>query len=360
MELKVNQENSKQRIVSLASLKVIALFSLFWWHSALPNPRVDLGARACEFFFVVSGFLVAYNYSSTTIDPTWKQSFLYVRKKLSAMWPLHLIMFLVCLVLMPVSEIVNKKTVFEALMNLTLLQSWSLNTHTFFAFNGTSWFLSTILFCYFISPFLLLSVINTKRAIISLIIALGMRLLIEVQQVLYGADITAWNLHVSPVVRGLEFYAGMALYPLSVKIKSKFSDSTNYTFSIASISEILIMILSIYLLIYYSGIWMRGQYVCMFCALICIYSFDLGVVSKLLSTSLFKIFAGIEFEFFIMHQVIIRLVDKLSYPLHLNGLIRSMFALLVVLLCCYLWKRYCAKVTKIWMESIWEKLEKVY
>ena len=61
-----------------------------------------------------------------------------------------------------------------------------------------------------------------------------------------------------------------------------------------------------------------------------------------------------------MHEVIIRLVDKLTYPLHLNGLIRSMFALLVVLLCCYLWKRYCAKVTKMWMESIWEKLKKVY
>ena len=266
---------------------------------------MDLGARACEFFFVVSGFLVAYNYSSKTIDPTWKQSFLYVRKKLSAMWPLHLVMFVICLALMPASEITNTKTIFEALMNLSLLQSWSPNTHTFFAFNGTSWFLSTILFCYFISPFLLLSVSNTKRAFISLIVALGIRLLIEVQQVLYGADITSWNLHVSPVVRGLEFYAGMALYPLSLNLRNKFSSSTSHIFSIASILEILITIICIYLLVHYSGIWMRGQYVCMFCAFIYIYSFDLGVVSKVLSASIFKIFAGIEFEFFIMLIIIL-------------------------------------------------------
>lgn len=360
MEVNINQGVNKQRIVSLASLKVIALSSLFWWHSALPNPGVDLGARACEFFFVVSGFLVAYNYSSKTINPTWKQSILYVRKKLSAMWPLHLVMFVICLALMPASEIINTKTIFEALMNLSLLQSWSPNTHTFFAFNGTSWFLSTILFCYFISPFLLLSVSNTKLAFISLIVALGIRLLIEVQQVLYGSDITAWNLHVSPVVRALEFYAGMALYPLSLNIRNKFSTSTNYTFGIASILEILIILICMYLLVHYSGIWMRGQYVCMFCALICIYSFDLGIISKVLSTGLFKIFAGIEFEFFIMHQVIIRLVDKLSHSFHLSGVIRSMIALVVVLFCCYIWKRYCAKATKRWMEFIWRKLEKIY
>lgn len=45
-----------QRIGSLAGLKVIALLLLFWWHSPIPNPNVDIGARVCEFFFVVSGF----------------------------------------------------------------------------------------------------------------------------------------------------------------------------------------------------------------------------------------------------------------------------------------------------------------
>ena len=61
-----------------------------------------------------------------------------------------------------------------------------------------------------------------------------------------------------------------------------------------------------------------------------------------------------------MHQVIIRLVDKLSRSLHLSGIVRSMIALVLVLLCCYIWKRYCAKPTKMCMESIWGKLEKVY
>lgn len=107
-----------QRIGSLSGLKVIALILLFWWHSPIPNPHVDIGARACEFFFVVSGFLVSYNYSNKMMPATWKESCLYVKKKLSRMWPLHFVAFLICLFLMPISDIFTKKTVFEALINL--------------------------------------------------------------------------------------------------------------------------------------------------------------------------------------------------------------------------------------------------
>ena len=51
-----------KRIDSLTGLKAIAMLSLFWWHSPIPNPPADLGARACEILFVASGFLVGYNY----------------------------------------------------------------------------------------------------------------------------------------------------------------------------------------------------------------------------------------------------------------------------------------------------------
>ena len=122
-----NQGNKKIRIKSLMGLKVIAIFLLFWWHSAIPNPNVDLGARTCEFFFIVWGFLVAYNYSSShsQLEATWRESCLYVKRKLCGMWPLHFIAFLVCLFFMPIVDILTKKTVLEALMNVFLLQSWS-------------------------------------------------------------------------------------------------------------------------------------------------------------------------------------------------------------------------------------------
>ena len=40
------------RIGSLMGLKVIAILLLFWWHSDIPNPVIDLDARTCVCFAV--------------------------------------------------------------------------------------------------------------------------------------------------------------------------------------------------------------------------------------------------------------------------------------------------------------------
>ena len=70
------------RINSLGILKIICFLLMFWHHSYLPKPSVDLGARACEFFFVASGFLVAYNHADSSDSCSWKESYLYLKKKM--------------------------------------------------------------------------------------------------------------------------------------------------------------------------------------------------------------------------------------------------------------------------------------
>lgn len=349
------------RIGSLMGLKVIAILLLFWWHSDIPNPVIDLGARTCEFFFVVSGFLVAYNYSSSSsLHGTWKESCMYVKSKLCGMWPLHFVAFLISLTLIPLSNIISLKTILQAMMNLFLLQSWSLDSQTFFAFNGTSWFLSSILFCYFISPFLLMTINSKKRAGISFFAAIIIRLLIEKQQILFGTDLTAWNLHVSPVVRGLEFYLGMSLFPLSYWIKTLFIKNNKYNRIISSMLEILTLVLVIALIIIGNGVWMRGTYVLLFGIFIAIYSWDLGVISIFLNMQFFRKLGSIEFEFFMLHQVIIRIININSTILSLHWVYRSIITFIILLACCLIWKYYFKTPTKKGMEYAFNKIKKVW
>lgn len=86
--------------------------------------------------------------------------------------------------------------------------------------------------------------------------------MIEKQQILFGSEITDWNLHVSPVVRGLEFYAGMLLYPISRWVKNIFLGYHILMKYIVSLMEIAVTGIVIFLIISENNIWMRGDYVC--------------------------------------------------------------------------------------------------
>ena len=134
----------KHRISSLAGLKVIAIWLIFWWHSWLTNPPCDLGARCCEFFFVASGFLVYYTHNDSSTC-TWGDSLRYITKKLVTIWPMHLLAFILCLCAMPIAEVFTQSTAIRGLINLLLLQCWIDIELIFLSFNGPSWCLSSVL-----------------------------------------------------------------------------------------------------------------------------------------------------------------------------------------------------------------------
>lgn len=81
--------NRQKSINSIIGIKAIAMLLLFWWHSSIPRPTVDIGARTCEILFVVSGFLVGYNYFNRDVPATWKESIRYAAGKIIKFWPLH-------------------------------------------------------------------------------------------------------------------------------------------------------------------------------------------------------------------------------------------------------------------------------
>lgn len=149
----VIMETKKEIIKSLVGIKTISMLLLFWWHSTLPNPTADLGARMCEVFFVISGFLVGYN--NYKKDKVTTKKFV---KKIADFWPLHLILLLVMFIYnYGIYKSISIKKVIIAFINLFLIQSWSPYSETYFSYNGVLWFLSSLLFCYLISPFLLKS-----------------------------------------------------------------------------------------------------------------------------------------------------------------------------------------------------------
>lgn len=310
MELSVK----KHRIQSLNGLKALAMLGIFWQHCGITKLPFDTGARICEFLFLASGFLVAYNYIDKEVPATWSESLRYLCQKLIRMWPLHLITFLIVFLFRTPNPL-SKTNLLTAALNLSLLQAWSPDGKVFFSYNGASWFLSALLFCYFMTPALLRFSRRTVHSTLYFVIIAAIRLLLEWVPLHTSVRFWQLNTHVSPVIRCLEFFMGMLLVPLFFQVQQAIEHakgkrkSAPLLFKIGfTVTEILTVIGTTYLLLKKDKVWIRGEFVLLFCIPLFLFAFDSGAVSKLLSLKVVRVISTVQLEFYLFHQALIHLL----------------------------------------------------
>lgn len=77
-------------IKSLQGLRALAMFAIFFFHAGfIPN-----GIFPVTFFFILSEFVIYYNYSNKIKDITIKESVLLGIRKFKKMYPIHIITFI--------------------------------------------------------------------------------------------------------------------------------------------------------------------------------------------------------------------------------------------------------------------------
>ena len=268
---------------------------------------IDFGARMCELLFVASGFLVGYNYYKTPMDADFKTSVKYLWKKIRVIWPLHIIVLLL---------VINRNYEslaghFDATMggtlaaNAFLLQAWSNKSAVYFSFNGVTWFLSAILFCYALSPFLLLSIRKKRYAAVAFVLFATIRIVLDIWAK-NGAKVFPLDFHVNPVIRCLEFGMGMTVVPFVFLIKEKLDAHQHKVWfkSTFTIVEIGLPILTYFLMLWYEGVWTRGTFALLFVAVIFLSAFDYGYIACLCHFSAVQKVFACELEMFIPQTIL--------------------------------------------------------
>lgn len=142
--------NTKNRINYISGMKAFMLLIIFLIHAGVRGNQIS--QRACDFLFVISGYLIAYKHLYASEDI---RVFSYKKNKIVKFYPLYFICCIVCAVCFEEFNAfyINLKSGFISLgLNLALLQSWTQNPYTF---NSVSWFLSSLLGVYFVAPFAL-------------------------------------------------------------------------------------------------------------------------------------------------------------------------------------------------------------
>lgn len=334
-QLSTDKSNYPSRIHSLTGLKAVAMLMIFWWHLPIPTLDFDIGAQMCQLLFICSGFLCGYSSvrKNTFQESLWKDSFVVCWKKLKAFWPLHTLFALICFVFLSDHTFTYEK-IFRLVLNLLLLQAWHPDSEIAFSFNGTSWFLSSLLFCFFLSPVLCKTIRRkTKFVVIALSITILIRVAIGYVCELFPITLSYFNTYTFPPIRALEFYMGILIVPIFLLINENLKRISN------SIKTLVLTFIE--LLYYLSLVWFllncseKISYsltALVYLPLIIIFACNEGMMSKILSLKPFRIFGTVQLQFFIIHQVIIKLLQHYNVIDQTNYILFSAVAFFITLI----------------------------
>lgn len=203
-----------RKLDALTSLRFFAAALIVVGHSLdifkfeSPLLRQASLSQGVSFFFVLSGFILAYVYPSLDSGAAIRR---FLRARIARIWPAHLTTFLVTILLLdlPLSWI--------AAANLAMVQAWIPFGDYFFSYNSPSWSISTEFFFYLAFPILIRNWSETWRVkllvsgTVLLVIILTANVLALPPYPSPGLTYTAL-VYIHPLARIFEFIFGMTCY----------------------------------------------------------------------------------------------------------------------------------------------------
>jgi len=200
---------SKTVLAPLTSLRFVAALLVVAHHYF----RLEPGYAGVSFFFVLSGFILAFNYAPRVAD---RGDFWF--RRFARIWPTHALTFVIAIPIgLDTTNFVGSAA--TAVLNLALLQSWMPQPEIYFSFNRLSWSISNEAFYYALFPVLLARLAGVRAATRWSIVGTWTVLLVAAAAAWFAAfghvnplaGPTHYVWYINPAVRLFEFVLGMAL-----------------------------------------------------------------------------------------------------------------------------------------------------
>lgn len=323
--------SSVKKLPALQGIRVLATIGIFLFHSGF----LLQGTFPVTLFFMLSGFMMYYT-KRDTIKP------LTGIKKIKKMYPLHLVTFIIAIF---VGNVIKKYStdfaIKAAILQLSLLQVW-FPEYTL-TYNALSWYLSVTFFLYLISyPLVkLLTKLSKPKLILvfTLIITLALNCI----------DRYFWGtvLYMNPLYRILDFFTGMLIAKIFMEQENSISISSNLTETVLVVWFVVQYGISLMI----KGTVEPGYFSILFTVAIYVFASGKGFISKILSNSIFDKMAAYTFDFYMIHELALRIFRKvfadleIFYPIKL--MIISLPALLVSVLFIIMYRMILKKFRSI-------------
>lgn len=345
-------------IHTLTSLRIFFALMVFGAHCYVLDSSFDAhffkeGFVGVSFFFVLSGFIIAYNYQEKLLTKsTTKRTFWIAR--IARIYPLHLLTLLIAACIggyVQYSDTVDWLKHFVA--STFLLQPLFPSADYFFSFNSPSWSLGCEQLFYFCFP-LVIPFLNNKQ---NLLITLSICLLLMLAGMYMTPDeqIKAYW-YVNPITRLPDFLVGVLLYQLYKSVRNK-----KISYSTGTLLEA--GVIAFFLLFYLSAAFIPKvyRYSCYYwlpiSLLILIFALQKGGISRLLSNRFLVIGGEISYSFYLIHLFIILTYSKMAaiYQWPTQWMISVPIILCTTIVLSLLSYYYFEKPANKWVKRIFTK-----
>ncbi len=284
----------------------------------LQNGFVQNSFLFVDFFFILSGFVIAYNYQNKRFDGDAAWSF--IKKRVRRIYPLHLCMLLVFLLYEGVKVFakhnmvveINKtyNDVYTFISSLFLLNSVKLPHIRGLSWNNPSWSISAEMLSYLLFAITLFLLYKFKLTKIKIAVYLFFVLLAYFLIVRITNSYYIFNSYDYGYLRGfVGFFLGVICFNCFDALYAKVKDVSGVVFSFIEILLLAAVGYSVY-----QGAALSPSfgfiYEIIFFLGVLSYSFEKGIVSSLMKKSALLREIGIcSFSIYMVHAIINRIVN---------------------------------------------------
>lgn len=191
-------------IQNLQSLRLLFILLIVFSH--IKSLHFDFGGDCgVAFFFTISGFVLSVSKGKAISEGDFSTLHL-LKHQLCKFYPLHVLTFVATVIIGLCTQ--HFEGWLHAIANILLVQSWIPLPDYYFSFNGVSWFLSDILFCYLLfQPLYLL--INRLRPQVLAITAIAIAAVYAMIASQLPAERVNALLYIPPYLRIIDFAIGI-------------------------------------------------------------------------------------------------------------------------------------------------------
>jgi len=294
------------------------------------------GYIGVSFFFILSGFILAYKYQIPLLRGE-KDKIFFWKARFARIYPLHLLTLFLSIPLVFSEFFQNQiKFILKFLINLILIQSFFPQENVHYSFNAPSWSISDEAFFYLLFPFFIYLFLKQSKRFYCLLL-----LSITIVFALFFIVPQHWQhfiFYIFPPIRFVDFMLGIALFNLFSYVRRK---KPEMNFSKIEWFSILLFILFFW---FHEKIPLTFRYSIYYwlpiSLIIFSFAFQQGKISRFLSHRFFFLAGEISYGFYMFHQLVIRyFLNYLGQYVH-SDLVIIVVIFIITLLISYLSFQY--------------------